>query len=146
MAKIQDWDKIRRTIIVPRYQREKLDLSLIEEITRIEQQALNLRRQLGCMVDIYIPDRHPVIEKDLIRKGKKVEIADVTHCGTHLSEKRNVQVVEFVSEINDLKNIITQRTLDMLRYDGERYQKITCLVCDDREVFRVPGVREENIK
>jgi hypothetical protein len=145
MAKIENWTKIRHSILVLKYNPDERNDDLLRRLQFLELESLSIKRQLKRVCVTYLPNRHPLFERKLMEEGRLIELADVKNMGVYLAEKRNIHLIEHIDEINDLANIISQETLDKLRYDGERYRRVTSILYDGREILRVPAVQEDNI-
>ena len=145
MAKIENWPKIRGNIIIQKYKKEDVNASLVHELRFLDERKLSILRQLGRVYEIYLPDRHPLFEKGILRQGRLSELSDVTNMGGFLQEDRSIHFIEHVDEISDLKNFVSDSTLDLLRYDGEKYRRVTSILYDGKEIIKVSGVRECNL-
>lgn len=145
LAKIENWDKIKRNVIVMKYDPRTTNTTLLNELHELDERRISILRQINRSCEIFIPERHPIIEKGILKQGKLVSMADVVKKEGRLAEWTNIHYVEYIDPINDLKNILEQRTLDILRYDGEPYKRVTCLLSEDREILRLSGVQQKNL-
>lgn len=143
MARLENYEKIRRTIIVHKTENEETDHDLVRKLQFLEMEKLSILRKLAKRIEIYIPDRHPCTK--LLQEGRFLEVSDVTHHTTFISEKRNIQLIEHVDECNSIKNILDDETLNKLQYDEEKYYRLTTLVYHNREILRIPGVQQANL-
>lgn len=145
MARIENWDKIRRNIIVVKFEKKDFDQILEHEIREAERKLMLLRLKRNAVVQFFAPDRHSLFEKGLLKEGRVITLADCKVNGSVISEWNEIHLVKHIDEINSLENIISAETLDKLRYDGEKYRRVTLVFSDSKEILRLSGVREENI-
>lgn len=153
MARIENWDRIKKTIIVLKHDPYDLDQKIFHEIELLKKRQLALLYELGRFVDIYVPDRHPLMERNMLKEGKVIELSDVIYMipvdgdrKRHLSEKKSLFLIDKMTPINDLTNIIKDDTLEKIGYDGEKYHRVSGIIYDDKEVIRIPGVQQRNLK
>lgn len=145
MARIDHWDTIRRNIIVEKYDPMEVSLGLLAQLKELDHQRTIILRKLSRRIEIYLPERSPICEKGIVKEGRLFEISDSVNMGVFIKENRTVQLVEAVDKINDLTNIISDEVLEKLKYAGESYRRVSMIVYDDRGIFRIPAVKEENV-
>lgn len=145
MARIENWDRIKRNIIVLKYDPYKVDQQLLEQIRKLDSESAKLKLEARRNIEIYIPDRHPILEMDLLKAGRIVELSDVQKFPDCIKERRKLLMVEYIDEVNDLTNILSTNILTRLRYDHEKYRKVSGFVWDDRAILKLSGVQERNL-
>lgn len=145
MAKLDNWDKIRRNVYFVSYLPERIDKVLLERLKELEKEAALIRKRLERNTMIFIPQRHPLIETGLMREGRLMTVANCTNMRTHIAEKHSIQTVENITQVNDLTNFVSDSTLQKINYDGEVYMKISAYLYEDKEILRLSCVQEKNI-
>jgi hypothetical protein len=145
MAKPENWNKIRKNIYVPKYDPYKLDLFILEQLRQLDLQRLQLMRKLGRRTEIYVPERHPIFESGLMRVGRLTTIADCVFRGDRINEMHNIQHIEYIDDVNNLTNVVSDNVLEKLKYGGEKYKRVTAVVYDEKEILRLSCVQEKNL-
>lgn len=146
MAKTENWHLIHRNIIVPKWESNStMDIEIMKKIDVLERELSLCRKQLKRCTEVYAPDRHPLFEKQMLRVGRTVTLADCSLTQSRVMERSSTHIVEFIDEINSLQNIVSDDTLSKIDYDGEKYRRVTLMLCDEKEILRISGAREQNI-
>lgn len=122
------------------YSAEDLDIETLKQIENYEQQALELRRQLGMFCSIYIPADHSAMAYGLILKGVRLMWLE-TREGK--SAKRMYGTVEAIEVIEkDLNKEIDEIILNHIKYDGQRYIRVKLLMEREQNIVMVTGRSE----
>ena len=145
MAKIENYHLIKKNIIIKKFEENKVSEKLLQEYVAIEKQRISKLRELNRYYEILIPERHPLIEKKMIREKRLVAVSDVTKIGDRLMEWLTLNMVEYIDDVFDLRELVDKDILERINYQGEKYKKITLLLIDNREILRLSGVQKNNI-
>lgn len=145
MAKIENYHLIKKNIIIKKFEEKEVSEKLLQEYVAIEKQRISKLRELNRYYEILIPERHPLIEKKMIREKRLVAVSDVTKIQDRLMEWLTLNMVEYIDDVFDLRELVDKDILERINYEGEKYKKITLLLIDNREILRLSGVQKHNI-
>lgn len=133
---LEDYEK-KKNLRKVHYNEDDLDEETLKQIYNYEQQALELRRQLGMYADIFIPADHDVVLAGLLLRGVRLMWLEVRE---GRGAKRMYGTIENFEPVKtNLDAEIDNQILEHIQYDNRKYVRIKVLMERHENIVFIAG-------
>jgi hypothetical protein len=148
-------EKTKKNLIVHHYEYHSLSQELKDQIRVKENELVALRKKLGAVISIYLPEDHPIFKNKLFNNKLTGEFQEGTlvewttnrmEASGNMSESRELLYVEKIEEDADITGVFDAKVKYVTNFSDERYKHICCFSYGRKAFLRLRGLDMNDIK